>query len=78
MSTRDDSVRNDLTTETVLETRFDQAYTRVIEDTVRDSFDAVGLRFIANNYAMDGMSSGPELALCMESIYGFDIDILNW
>lgn len=33
---------------------------------------------MANNYAMDGMSSGPELALCMESIYGFDIDILNW
>ena len=27
---------------------------------------------------MDGMNSGPELALCMESIYGFDIDILNW
>jgi len=57
---------------------FDQAYTRVIEDTVRDSFDAVGLRFVANNFGMDGMSSGPELALCMESIYGFDVDILSW
>jgi hypothetical protein len=38
----------------------------------------VGLHFVANNYAMDGMNSGPELALCIESIYGFDIDILNY
>ena len=58
--------------------RFHQAYTTIIEDTVRESFEAVGLRFVANNYAMDGMTSGPELALCMESIYGFNIDILNW
>jgi hypothetical protein len=58
--------------------RFHQAYTQVIEETVKDSFDALGLRFIANNYAMDGMNSGPELALCLESVFGFEVDILNW
>jgi len=32
--------------------RFHQAYTQIIEDTVKDSFNMLGIRFIANNYAM--------------------------
>jgi hypothetical protein len=32
--------------------RFHQAYTQVIEDTAKDSFDMLGIRFIANNYAI--------------------------
>lgn len=30
------------------------------------------------DYVIDGVSSGPELALCMDSIFGFDIDIISW
>jgi len=56
----------------------EQSYTAVLEDTVKDVFASLGIKFIARNYAMGGYVSAPELALCMESIYGSDIDVLNW
>lgn len=31
---------------------FDQAYTKVIEDTVQEAFGSVGIHFIAKNFAM--------------------------
>ena len=55
-----------------------QSYTSVLEDTVRDAFRAVGVTFEARNYAMGGYVSGPELSLCMESVYGPDVDALMW
>jgi len=57
---------------------FNQTLTYMLEDTVKDAFASVGMKFIGNNFAMGGMGSFPELALCMESIYGPDVDILTW
>ena len=36
------------------------------------------MRFEARNYAMGGMRSGPELALCQEAVYGADADMISW
>lgn len=57
---------------------FSQSYTMVLEATAREAFRTVGINFVAKNYAMGGYVSAPELALCMESIYGSDIDVLMW
>jgi len=57
---------------------FSQSYTKVMEDSVKDAFAAVGVDFIARNYAMAGYTSAPELSMCMESVYGTDVDILAW
>jgi hypothetical protein len=35
-------------------------------------FEAVGIAFEGRNYAMGGMPSSPEIALCQESIFGVD------
>ena len=32
--------------------RFNQAYTKILEETVQESFKMVGIQFIAKNYAM--------------------------
>mmetsp|Transcript_4194 Transcript_4194/g.7004 ORF Transcript_4194/g.7004 Transcript_4194/m.7004 type:complete len:655 (-) Transcript_4194:39-2003(-) len=55
-----------------------QSYTAVLERTVQPAFQALGLQFVARNYAMSWYQSAPELALCMESVYGTDLDVLNW
>jgi len=57
---------------------FNQTFTSIIEQTVKDVFDSTGIKFEARNYAMGGFGSFPELALCMESIYGSDVDMLSW
>ena len=54
------------------------SYTEVLFDTIKDSFAAVGLEFVVKNRAFDGYGSGPALALCMETVYGADVDILSW
>lgn len=57
---------------------YHQSYTHSIHDIVHDVFTSVGLDFKATNFAMGGMRSGPELCLCMEAVYGNDIDVLSW
>jgi hypothetical protein len=59
---------------------FNQSYTAVLERTVRPAFQAMGLNFVARNYGMSWYNSAPELAFCMNEVYGSqgDIDILNW
>jgi len=61
---------------------FNQSYTHVMETMVAQVFSAAGLTFVGKNYAMgSGMQSGPEQALCMESLYGSgteDIDVLSY
>eukprot|EP00957_Ditylum_brightwellii_P009586 722830-Ditylum_brightwellii.AAC.1 len=42
------------------------------------AFESVGIDFIAESRAMGGYSSGPEIALCMEAIFGSDIDAISW
>jgi hypothetical protein len=57
---------------------FNQSYTAMLEDTVSDAFAALGLEFVARNYGMSMYTSAPELALCMEAVYGNDVDVLVW
>lgn len=57
---------------------FRQASANVIEQSLKGAFAALGITFRAKNYAMGGTSSGPEVAMCMESIFGKDVDILSW
>jgi hypothetical protein len=57
---------------------YNQSYTAILERTVQPAFQALGLNFVGRNYAMSWYQSAPELALCMESVYGSDIDVLNW
>lgn len=56
----------------------DQSYTAILEDTVSDAFSSVGIQFVTRNYGMSWYGSGIELALCMEAIYGSDLDVLHW
>jgi len=57
---------------------FSQSYTAVLDSTVKEAFETLGIKFIAKNYAMGGYVSSPELAMCMESVFGSDMDILMW
>ena len=57
---------------------FDQSYTAVMGRTLQDAFASLGVEFRAKNYAHGGYTSGPELALCMEAIYGIDLDVLTY
>lgn len=42
------------------------------------AFNALGIEFIAKNYGMGQYASGPELGLCMNEVFGDDIDVLVW
>ena len=55
-----------------------QSYTSILQETVQHSFEQLGIQFQAKNYGMGQYSSGPELALCINEVYGTDIDILMW
>lgn len=59
-------------------------YTSVLHDTVRDAFAALGVDFVARNRALgddDDATGKPaaataEMSLCMENVYGDDLDVL--
>lgn len=57
---------------------FNQSYTAIMEAALQNVFGAAGLQFEGRNYAMGGIPSAPEPALCIEAIYGLDIDVLSW
>jgi hypothetical protein len=57
---------------------FNQSYTAVLETSVQSAFQALGMTFVGRNYAMSWYQSAPELALCLEEVYGADLDVLNW
>ena len=56
----------------------DDSYTSVMEKTVKETFAFVGLEFEAVRQGIDGYGSGLEASLCMNSLYGQDIDFLSW
>ncbi|CAB9528297.1 expressed unknown protein [Seminavis robusta] len=55
-----------------------EAYTAVLEKRVKPIFASLGIEFVAKPYAMGGTPSGEEVALCIEQIFGDDIDLLVW
>lgn len=57
---------------------FNESYTAVLEDSVKSVFGSVGIEFVGRNHAMGGTSSGPEIALCLDQVFGTDVDILTY
>lgn len=69
---------------------FNESYTVVMSDAVQDIFNSLGIQFVSRQYAMGGMRSGIEIALCVQSIFGTGgagggddnidggLDVLNW
>ncbi|KAI2500366.1 hypothetical protein MHU86_14109 [Fragilaria crotonensis] len=57
---------------------FNESYTAFMERSAKPVFEAVGIGFEGRNYAMGGMRSAPEFALCQESIFGLDADVVSW
>ena len=55
-----------------------ESYTATLERALREPFAALGLHFVGRNFAGGGLSSGPEVGFCIESIFGMDIDVLSW
>lgn len=51
---------------------YNESYTAFMERSAKPIFEAVGIGFEGRNYAMGGMRSAPEFALCQESIFGLD------
>ena len=57
---------------------FDEQYTIVMQNRARDLFRSVGLDLVARPYGMGGATSAPEIAGCLEMIYGSDVDLITW
>ena len=57
---------------------FHETSTSVLERSVQPIFAAVNIDFQAQNYAIQAMSSGDEVALCANELYGHDYDIMFW
>ena len=55
-----------------------QSYTAYLERAAASVFASVGLELEGRNYAMGGMRSGPECALCNVAVYGADADVITW
>eukprot|EP00980_Cylindrotheca_fusiformis_P025222 scaffold13293_cov120-Cylindrotheca_fusiformis.AAC.6 len=57
---------------------YSESYTAVLERDLQQVLNRTGIPFVARNYAMGGSGSGPELGLCVEQVYGTDVDFLSW
>jgi hypothetical protein len=57
---------------------FNESYTAYIERDLVDIFGAAGIQFVGRNYAMGGTSSGSEITMCWEQIFGSDVDFFSW
>lgn len=55
-----------------------ESYTKVLERRLRPVFAAVNMHLVGRNFAMGGTGSALEVALCVDQIFGLDIDILSW
>jgi hypothetical protein len=57
---------------------YNETYTAFMERAVKPIFASVGIHFLGRNYAMGGMDSAPQIALCNEAIFGRDADVISW
>ena len=55
-----------------------ESYTDVLAQALQPIFASLGILFEANNHAMRNMPSGEEYALCVQSIFGHDVDVATW
>ena len=57
---------------------FRESYTANMERVLKTLFASIGLDFEARNYAMGGTDCADEVSLCMNSIFGRDIDAIRY
>jgi hypothetical protein len=57
---------------------YNESYASFLERGMKDTFGAIGIDFEGRNYAMGGMDSAPQLALCQEAVVGTDVDMISW
>jgi hypothetical protein len=57
---------------------YNESYTSIMEQDIKDIFGSIGIEFEARNYAMGGTPSSPEMASCFEQIFGDDVDFIAW
>jgi len=57
---------------------FHQSYGAVLERLASPVFESLGITFYGKNFGMGGTSSAPELTMCMNAIFGMDMDVLSW
>jgi hypothetical protein len=57
---------------------FSQNYGAVLEKNIKPIFESLDIDFYAKNYAFSGMFSAPEYAMCLNAIFGNELDSLVW
>lgn len=57
---------------------FRESYTATMGRALAPIFKHIGLEFEARNYAMGGTDCADEISLCMNQIFGRDIDAISW
>jgi len=55
-----------------------ETYAAVLARAVGPVFRSMNVTFTTRNYGMSAMRSAPELALCIDQVYGTDLDVLVW
>jgi hypothetical protein len=55
-----------------------ESYTAQLDRALTPILASIGLDMVIRNYAMGGTESAEEVALCMNSIFGRDIDSVSW
>jgi hypothetical protein len=53
---------------------FNQSYTMVMQESIRGTFESVGIAFQTRNHAMRALTAAPECAFCTAQFYGSDYD----
>jgi hypothetical protein len=58
----------------------EESYTAILQQAAGPVFGAAGIELTTRNYGWAAATdkSAPELALCLDSVYGTDVDILAW
>lgn len=57
---------------------FNESYTAHMAQVAKPVFESIGIMFEGRNYAMGGMRSAPQVALCNEALFGTDASVLSW
>ena len=57
---------------------YNESYTAFLGRDLLQVLPRIGWNVETRNYAMGGMASAPEVALCAEQIFGNDFDFLSW
>eukprot|EP00535_Pseudo-nitzschia_heimii_P006093 CAMPEP_0197183210 /NCGR_PEP_ID=MMETSP1423-20130617/7663_1 /TAXON_ID=476441 /ORGANISM="Pseudo-nitzschia heimii, Strain UNC1101" /LENGTH=670 /DNA_ID=CAMNT_0042633773 /DNA_START=138 /DNA_END=2150 /DNA_ORIENTATION=+ len=57
---------------------FNESYTAFMENDLKNVFGSIGIDFQGRNYAMGGIGSAAEIAMCWEEIFGDDVDFFSW